>query len=370
MKFSCEKALLQNAVSLASRVVTAKSSISALEGILVEAGEELSLTGYNLQTGIRSTIPAQVEEKGAMVLSARLFGDIVRSLPDEPVEFLSSGNIVSINCGMSNFSISSTLAEDFPSLPSVEHNNTLTLTQGQLKSMIAQTVFAVSTNESRPIQTGSLFEVDETGLNLVSVDGYRLALRHETLAEKEGGDSFSFVVPGATLSEVEKICADSEEPVHIIQGERNIQFQMGSTTLISRRLEGEFLRYRNAIPTESAISVKGNTADLLASFGRVSLLVTEKLKSPMRCEFGDGNLYISTITAIGTASDQCAIEGDGKGTVIGFNGRYMMDALKAAPADRVRIEFSSDVAPCLILPEEETRDDFLYMVLPVRIRAD
>ena len=173
MKFSCEKALLLGAVSTASRAVAVKSSIPALEGILIEAGEQLRLTGYNLETGIRAAVPAEIREKGSLVLSARLFGEIIRKMPDDVVVFTSENYMVNIKCGLSEFNILGTDPEEFPELPSVEEQNGLTIGQPVLRSMIAQTLFAVSDNESRPVHTGSLFEVDESGLTVVSVDGYR-----------------------------------------------------------------------------------------------------------------------------------------------------------------------------------------------------
>ena len=234
--------------------------------------------------------------------------------------------------------------------------------------MIGQTLFAVSDNESRPIHTGSLFEVDGDGLTVVSVDGYRLALRHEKVEEKKGADAFSFVVPGSALGEVEKICS-GEEDVTVTQGARHVMFQTGDTVLVCRRLEGDFLAYRNAIPRNNSIKVEVEARALLSSIDRVSLIISEKLKSPLRCVFGDGMVDITTKTAIGDAADQCPISGDGGGLEIGFNNKYLMDALKAAPADKLRMEFTSGVAPCVILPAEG-EENFTYMVLPVRLKAN
>ena len=303
-----------------------------------------------------------------MVLSARLFGEIIRKLPDDVVVFSADGYMVHISCGMSHFNILATDPEDFPELPSVEDKNGFTIKQSALGSMIRQTLFAVSDNESRPIHTGSLFEVDSTGVTVVSVDGYRLALRHESIDESGGLPSYSFVVPGAALNEVEKICSDVDDPATVTQGERHVLFRIGDTMLVSRRLEGEFLTYRNAIPRNNTIQVVGETRKLLASIDRVSLIISDKLKSPLRCIFGDNVLSITTKTGIGDAADQCPIEGDGGGLEIGFNNRYLMDALKAAPAEKVRLELTSGVAPCVILPAEG-EENFLYMVLPVRLKA-
>lgn len=186
MKFSCEKALLSSAVATTSRAVAIKSSIPAMEGILIEADTRLRLTGYNLETGIQATVPAEIQEPGSLVLSARLFGEIIRKMPDDVVVFTANNYMVNIKCGLSEFNILGTDPEEFPELPTVDQQNSLTMEQSTLRSMISQTLFAVSDNESRPIHTGSLFEVDQTGLTLVSVDGYRLALRREAVEKSRG----------------------------------------------------------------------------------------------------------------------------------------------------------------------------------------
>lgn len=368
MKFSCEKALLQAAINTTSRAVSPKSSIPALEGILLEADHDLKLTGYNLETGIRTSVPADIQSGGSLVLGARLFGEIVRKLPDDLVIFTAENYMVNIKCGMSEFNILGTDPEEFPELPTVEYQNSLNIQQNKLKSMISQTIFAVSDNESRPIHTGALFEVNDEGLTMVAVDGFRLALRREPVLEKEGSTSFSFVVPGAALSEVEKICGQVEEPASVTKGAKHVMFKVGETILVSRRLEGEFLAYRQAIPRNNSIHVTGDTRALLSSIDRVSLMINEKLKSPLHCIFDENVLKIRTKTAIGDAADQCPIDGDGGGLEIGFNNRYLMDALKAAPADRVRLELTTSVSPCVILPAEGD-ENFLYMVLPVRLKA-
>lgn len=368
MKFSCEKALLVSAVATTSRAVAAKSSIPAMEGILIEADTRLRLTGYDLEKGIQATVPAEIQEPGSLVLSARLFGEIIRKMPDDVVVFTAQNYMVNIKCGLSEFNILGTDPEEFPELPTVDQQNSLTLEQSVLRSMISQTLFAVSDNESRPIHTGSLFEVDSEGLTIVSVDGYRLALRHESIDKKEGAETFSFVVPGAALSEVEKICSDVDEPASVTQGARHVMFKVGDTMLVSRRLEGEFLAYRQAIPRNNTIHVEGDTRALLSSIDRVSLIISDKLKSPLRCVFDSNLLKISTKTAIGDAYDECPLSGDGGGLEIGFNNKYLMDALKAAPADKVRLELTTGVSPCVILPTEG-EENFLYMVLPVRLKA-
>ena len=369
MKFSCEKALLQAAITTSGRAVAVKSTIPALEGILLECENELRLTGNNLEIGIRTLVPADIQRKGSLVVSARLLGEIVRRLPDDVVLITADDLMINIKCGMSEFNIMGTPADEFPALPTVEYQNSFEMQQSTLRSMINETLFAVSGSDSRPVLTGSLFELNDRGLTIVSVDGFRLALRRERVDKKEGADAFSFIVPGSSLSEVEKICADTEEPASVTQGSRHIMFKVGDTMLISRRLEGEFMAYEKSIPRNNPIHVLGDTRSLITSIDRVSLLISEKFKSPLRCVFDKDMLRIDTKTAIGNATDQCPVEGDGGGLEIGFNNKYLMDALKAAPTDRVRLELGTRISSCVIVPAEG-EENFLYMVLPTRLRAD
>lgn len=368
MKFNCEKALLQSAISTASRAVSSKSTIPALEGLLFYADTMLSITGYNLETGIRSKMEAEISEGGSIVLPARLFGEIVRKLPDDIVFFSTDGLSVHIECGMSEFHLMGIDPEDFPQLPEVDFDHSFSIEEGMLRSMISETLFAVSDNESRPIHTGSLFEVGKDKLTIVSVDGFRLALRREKILESKA--EFQFVVPGSALSEVEKICRDSEDAATVMAGAKHIMFQMGETMLVSRRLEGEFLAWEKAIPRDNPIRIEVNTRDFLQSVERVSLIITDRLKSPLRCVFGNNEIGLTTKTASGAAYDRCITEGDRENLEIGFNNRYMMDALKAVPAEKIVLELSTSVSPCILLPQEEEKlDSFLYMILPVRLRA-
>ena len=369
MRFTCEKALLQNAITTTGRAVAVKTSIPALEGILIEALSSLRFTGYNLETGIRSTVDADIQEQGTLVLSARLLGEIVRKLPDEPVTVSSQGLTVEIDCGVSHYTLQAIDPDEFPELPQVQGENELIMAQGDLKKMIGQTIFAVSSQDIRPVHTGSLFEVDRETLTMVSLDGFRLALRREKHQKNLGDSHYSFVVPAFALSEVEKICGETDDPISVSQGPSHILFTVGDTIVVCRRLEGEFLNYKQSIPRGNKIKVVGATRDLLASIGRVSLILSDKLKNPLRCVFRENQLFITSKSAIGEASDLCPLEGDGGGLEIGFDNRYLSDALRFAPCDRVRMELSTPVSPCVILPPEENDDSFLYLVLPVRLRA-
>ena len=202
---------------------------------------------------------------------------------------------------------------------------------------------------------------------MVSVDGFRLALRREPLDRAEGG-AFKFVAPGSALNEVEKICEDSDEKITIIQGKRHLLFEAGATQLICRRLEGDFLDYKNAIPRNNPIRLTVDTKTMLGSLDRVSVVISEKLKSPVRCVFENGRVLLSAKTGAGEAKDICPLDGDGNGLEIGFNNRYLMDALRYAPADSVSLELNTSISPAVIVPADG-EESFLYMVLPVRLKA-
>lgn len=368
MKFTCEKYLLQSAVAVTARAAASKSPNPALEGLLIEAANSVKITGYDLVKGVYTSFAADVAEPGSIVLSARLFESIIRSLPDGIVTISSDKNnmtrIVSANA---DFSIMGIDPENFPELPSVDRQKSVKIPQKTMKEMIEQTIFAVSDNEARPVYTGALFEIGEGKLTIVSVDGYRLAMRKENI-ESDGDKSFSFIAPGAALQDLEKMCDDSDDPVAIILGAKNISFSVGGYVLITRRLEGEFLDYKKAIPTEYTYHIKVKRSDILSAVDRVSLIIDDRIKNPLRCVFGDGRVNMYCVTALGKGEDICEYKGDGGNLEIGFNNRYLLDALKAAPAEELALGLSSGSSPCVIVPTDGS-DKFLYMILPVRLRS-
>jgi DNA polymerase-3 subunit beta len=368
MKFTCEKAILVSAIAVASRTVAVKSAISALEGILVKADQHLTLTGFNLETGITVKAGAEIEEPGECVFPARLFFDIVRKLPDELVYVSVDANCkVSIRGGISSFTISAMEAEDYPELPDVETEKGVAIPQQALREMISGTIFSVSENQARPIHTGCLFEVADDAVTMVAVDGFRLARRTWHTAEPIGR-TMKFVVPAAALKELEKILDDTDTPVIFTLGRKHILFEVGDATLVCRILEGEFLDWRRVVPTQNPILLVANVAALTDSVERVSLIVSEKLKSPVRCLFGENTADFSTTTTIGAAKDSCAIAGDGKELEIGFNCRYLLEALRAVPTQEVTLELSNALSPIVLTPVGE-QYDYAYMVLPVRLKA-
>jgi DNA polymerase-3 subunit beta len=368
MKFSCEKYLLQNACAVASRAAASKSPISALEGLLIQAKDKLTVTGYDLKKGIYTTAEAEIEVQGSVVVSARLFGDMIRKLPDGIVHISTDvNNNVNVKCGKSEFNFMGISAEDYPEMPKVDVVNSISLPQNVLSSMINQTIFAVADNDVRPIYTGSLFDIEGSVLNMVAVDGYRLAKRKEKLENAKMEDC-SFVVPGSALNDIKGICGDGDEPVLISVGAKHISFEIGDTVVVTRRLEGEFLNYKKSIPDSFKYVVKIDRSEFMSTVERVSLIVSERNTNPVRMTFDDGNIDCLCMTPLGKAEDICSCEGTGEGLQIGFNDRYIKDALKAAGKDELNICINSASSPCIITAADGT-DDFTYMILPVRLHA-
>lgn len=366
MKFTCEKALLVSAISVAGRTVAAKSAIPCLEGILLRAGVGVQLTGFNLETGITVKVGASVTEAGLCVMPARLFFDIVRKLPDDIVTIEVDDKLqVSIRGGASSFKITAMDAEDYPDLPDVNGAHGIAMPQSALREMIGGTIFSVSENQARPIHTGCLMEVRDETITMVAVDSFRLA-RRTWHSETPIGQELKFVVPATGLREVEKILADTDEPAVFTLGSKHILFQIGDATLVCRILEGEFIDWRRVVPTNCPIKLTANVAELTSSIERVSLIVSEKIKSPVRCIFGENTADFRTTNTIGSAHDTCDIAGNGGELEIGFNCRYLLDALRAVPSEEVMLELQNGLSPIVFTPVDE-KMDFAYMVLPVRL---
>lgn len=368
MKISLSQKDLADAVLNIQRAVSTKSTVPALEGILLVAEEgKLYLSAYDMELGMKTELEASVEEPGKIVLSAKLFGDIVRKMPGETLMIdVDEKNTATIHSGASNFSIIGIPAEEFPEFPSISETVSFKLSQPLLKSMIRQTLFAVADNDSKPVHTGTLFEISNNTLRLVSVDGYRLAIRTEPVI---CGEEMKFVVPGKTLSELLKLLKDEEEDLEIFVGRRHILFTIRNYMVISSLLEGEFLDYRAAIGGTTPTEVVVKTRDFIDSVERVSLLITDRLKSPVRVIFEDNEIRIFCSTAIGRATDRLACKMTGGRVEIGFNNRYLLDALRNSEGDEVRLLLNGEVlSPMKVLPAEG--DSFLFLVLPVRLKSE
>lgn len=366
MKFTCEKALLVSAISVAGRTVSPKSNIPCLEGILLRAGIGVQLTGFNLETGITVKVAASVTEAGLCVMPARLFFDIIRKMPDEEVTVEVDSNLqVSIRGGASSFNITAMDAEDYPDLPDVNSEKGVAIPQSAMREMIGGTIFSVSENQARPIHTGCLMEVKDDGITMVAVDSFRLA-RRTWHSEESIGREMKFVVPATGLREVEKLMSDVDDPVVFTLGDKHILFEVGDATLVCRILEGEFIDWRRVVPTDNSIILTANVAELMNSIERISLIVSEKIKSPVRCLFTENMADFKTVNTIGTAHDVCSVSGNGKELEIGFNCRYLLDALRAVPSTEVTLELKNGLSPIVFTPVDE-KQDFSYMVLPVRL---
>ena len=367
MRFTCEKSMLVTGLNITGRTVAQKSALSAIEGILCQADTGLRFTGYNMETAIIYEIEAEVTEAGQCILPARLFGDIIRRLPEGPVTVVVDENYkVSIRSGYASFTISAENAEDYPELPEVNEGCAVYIPQKALKELISGTIFAVSENQGRPIHTGVKFEVESNAISAIAVDGFRLA-RRTYRTDAPTGKALQFVVPAPGLKEVEKIVTDSDENACFMLGRKHILYQIGNATLICRLLEGEFLDWRKVVPTNCPVKLTANVSDLSSSIDRVGLIVSEKYKSPVRCVFGDQTLQLRTNTTIGAAEDRCAIAGDGKDLEIGLNVRYFADALRVVPSEEVVLELTNGLSPIVLTPADE-KYDYAYMILPVRIK--
>ncbi len=367
MKITCERQTFLDAVGNVQRAVSSKSTIPALEGILLTArGSYCDLSGYDLQMGITTRVEAAVAEEGSVVLSARLFGDIVRRMDGEQLTLETDGkNNTQIQCGQTEFSIAGIDPTEFPEIPSVSGGESVDLPQNMLAGMIRQTLFAVAQNESKPVHTGILFEMDGETIRLVSLDGYRLALRCEKV---ECPEDLRFVVPGKTLSEVLKLLGDDDGEMTLSVGKRHIVFSIGGYHVISRLLDGEFLDYRQSIPASATSTVRVSTRRFINSVERASLLINDRMKSPVRCIFDRDELKISCTTPMGKVSDQFEASVEGERFEMGFNNRYLLDALRASEEDEVKLELNGPLSPMKVVPLEG--DSYLFLVLPVRLKNE
>ncbi len=364
MKFTCDRQLLSSAALNASRAVVAKSSVPALEGLLIKTSNNaVSITGYDLEKGITTGIAATVENPGTIVVGARIFCEILRKLDTDTVEIISDNSLlVIIKGGKSEFSIMGSSAEDYPEMPVFEGENTLSMDSAVLKEMIEQTIFAVSTNEQKPILTGALFEISEGMLNMVAMDGFRLAIRKEPV---QGAADASFVVPAKTLADVSKMIED-DYPVTISISKKHILFNFAGYQILSRLLEGTFFDYKKAIPSTFTTSVKISVRQFIDSIDRTALIITDRLNSPIEILFENDAVSFSCTTPLGKSYDEFPLAIEGKAVKIGFNNRFLLDALKATGCDEVILQFNGPLSPVIIKPLSS--DSFVFLVLPVMLK--
>lgn len=365
MRFNCMRTDMSVAVSNVSRAVAAKSTLPALEGVLIKAyGDQLEICGYDLEIGIVTTVEASIAEEGEIVVSARLFNEIIRKLPEEIVSIETDDKMITyINSGSADYQIVGMNSSEYPELPNVEEVSGLTINAEILKNMIRQTVFATSDNMAKPIYTGSLFEIKEGLLKIEAVDGFRMAIREENV---DSDIEAKFVVPGKTQTEILKLITDTKKDVVLTVGQRHIIIKIENYSIISRLLEGNFLDYK--MPTAASTEFVINTRILASSVERMALLTNEKIQSPVRCVISSNEIKLSCSTAVGRANDLITASVTGNDVEIGFNNRYLLDALKNSDTDEVKIMLNGSLQPMIIRPVEG--QSFTFLVVPMRLAAE
>lgn len=364
MKFICQKNVLQEAISIAQKAVTGKSTIPVLEGLLLKAANNtLTIIGSDTDLSIETKCEAEVLEFGSIVVDAKLLGEIIRKLPNDNVEISTlENNTLQIYCQKSNFTLVHMSADDYPTLPQINENMIFNVSQCILKNMIKGTIFAIAQDETRPILTGVLFEVKDNKLNMVALDGYRLALRSEYL---ETSNTISAVIPGKTLNEIAKILEDKQDMTYITFTTNHILFNLGNTKVISRLLEGEFIKYASIIPDEHNLKITAKRSQILNCIERASLLAKEGNTNLIKLNIQEDNLIITSNSQLGKVKEELSIILQGQPLQIAFNSKYLIDVLKIMEEEEITMEFSSAVSPCIIRNKDV--DNCIYLVLPVRL---
>ncbi len=369
MKFICEKEKILKGINSVINGVSNKTTMPILEGILIQTNtNEVKLTSYDLEIGIEYILDANVTEQGTTVVNAVMFSEIIRKLPNADIQIrINKNNLLEIECEGSLYKLATMNPDEFPELPKINIDNSVKLEQTTLKNMIRKTIFAVSTEENRPIFTGSLFEVVENKLNVVAVDGYRLAIKNK---EVEEGNNFSCVIPGKTLNEVNKIISDSFDMITVGIAKNQALFEMENCKIVTRLLDGEFLKYTNAIPQNWETRIKVNKSNIQNCFERILLIsassIEKEKKYPVKINIEVEKVTISCANQTGDAKEEILVDTEGKELEVGFNPRFFLDALKAIDDEEVYIEFGTNRSPCIIRPIED--GDYVYMILPIKMK--
>jgi DNA polymerase-3 subunit beta len=350
------------------RAVSTKVTIPTIEGILIECGSDtLSLTGYDFEFGINTILSVDVVEAGDIVINAKVFSDIVNKLADESVTIETNGVSVSIISGAAQYNITGIDANDYPELPSVNNGESLEFDQNMIHSMVSQTLFAVADSESgKPVYTGLKFEINNSVLTMIGVDGFRLAIRKEKIDYI--GEDITFIVPKKTIRELMKLISGDEGTISVNVGKRHIVFEVGNYSIISRLLDGDFLDYRSAMPKVITTTVLINTNEAINCIQRTLPVIENNQKNPIRCMFDNDEMRVSTVSSLGRFVDHTHANTSGERVEIGFNSKFMLDALNASDTDEVRIELAGPVSPVKIMPI--SGDNFLFLVLPMRLRNE
>ena len=371
MKFICEKGKLLLALNSVSRTSVGRTTTPILEGIYISVKRNNVLFITNdLDIGMEYTLEdVETIEDGATVVDCRMFSEIIRKLPDEKISLeVNDKNLLVIECEGSVYKLSTMNHFEFPMLPNIDVEKSISVSQGALKEMIKKTIFAVSAEENRPIFTGCLIEVADDELKVVAVDGFRLALRKLPMGPNVG--SFSAIVPGKYLNEIVKNLQDIDDVLTISVSKNQALFEIQNCRIVSRLLEGDFLNYNSVIPVEKETRIKVNKSALQSAIERAaifSMSAAEKEKKyPIKIFVSLGSIIISCTSQVGDAKEEVLVETTGKELEIGFNHKYLIDALKVIEDDEVYLDFGSAISPCVIRPLVDNK--YTYMVLPVRLK--
>ena len=368
MKFECEKTLLASAIEGVSRAITNRSAIPVLEGIYLKAeGFNLTLTGYDMEMGITTTIECNVLVPGETVLEAKLLLSMVSRMPagDVRIELTDEGQAI-ISGGVAEFEIPAMNASDYPSLPVTGADNTMTIPTSMMRELIEKTIYAVSQDDKKPAHTGELFVIEPGSLTIVALDGYRLAIIQRDV---ECTRDIRIIIPAKTLQELLKIMGGPEDPVKIDANRRYVVFTTNGYTIMSRLIEGDFLNYESVIPKEKRTRVTVDCKTFINTIERASLIITERLKNPLRISFAEDKITVRCQTPLGKVVDEFApVAMTGDPVEIGFNNRYLLDAMRYSKCERMVLEINGPLSPVKILPEDGK--DFIYLVLPVRFKNE
>ena len=358
----CNKQKLQDGISICQKAITGKSTMPILEGIYINATKEgITLIGSDIDVCIETKVDADVLEEGKVVIDSKIFGEIIRKLPNSDVRIeIIQDDTVQITCEKSVFNVVFMNADEFPSIPKLDIAKELKVPQNILKNMIKSTSFDIAQDETRPILQGILFEVKEKKLNLVALDGYRMAIKTEYL---DNDFDIEVVIPGKTLNEVSKILEDVESIVNITFTNNHILFDLGETKIISRLLEGKYVNYLSLLPQEHKLLINVNRQELQNGIERASLMAKEGNSNLVKLEMNEESIVITS--KLGKVREEVTANMQGEQIQIAFNSRYIIDVLKNMEDDNVQIEMTSSVSPCVIKGKES--ESYKYLVLPVRL---
>ena len=365
MKISCMKGKLMQGISNVSKAVYTKTTHPILSCIFIEAENgNIKLTANDMEIGIESYVEGTVIEEGKVAIEAKLLSDIVRKLPDSEIHMETNEDFkTTIKCEKSLFTIAGKSGEDFSSLPVVEKSKYITISQFTLREIINQTIFSISDSEYNNVMTGELFEVSNNRLRVVAIDGHRIAIRNVEL--KDESQDVKVIVPGKALSYISKIVNGGvDDDVNIYFADNNILFEFDRTKVVSRLVEGEFFRIDNMLNVDYQIKFTINKREFLDCLDRSSLLIKESDKKPIKLTIEDNMLYLKIDSLIGSMNEEIEIHKEGSNIIIGFNPKFLMDAIRAIDDDDITIYMNNTKSPCVIKDEEE---NYIYLILPMGI---